>query len=210
MNGTNHKKDIDLNFNQEVPKMKRVIGICLVLLLLGSPVAGIASAEGGTIELQVLGEALVIDGNVAKARELAVNDGLHQAGEQAVGSLVYSETKVENYRLIKDSIRLRSVGYVSSYDINQIWVEQNICKALLTVRIKKGAMLDDLAELRLNLQLAGDPRVMVLVSSVGRRLPTGGIETTMIDGLKKAGYNVVAPSDGRKPGGSSCFRGSLQ
>lgn len=171
--------------------MKRLFGVCLLLLLLGYPVTGMVSSEGETIELQVLGEAFIVEGNTAKAREMAISRGLHQAVEQAVGSLVYSETKVENFQLIKDSIRLRSAGYVSSYDIIDIWVEQNICKVLLTVRVKQGALLDDLEELRLNLRLAGDPRVMVRISTVGSRGATGGIESILMDGLKEAGYNVV-------------------
>ena len=176
--------------------MKRFFGICLLLILLGDPVAGMAPNEGETIELQVLGEAFIVDGNMAQAREMAISDGLHQAVEQAVGSLVYSETRVENYQLIKDSIRLRSAGYVSGYDINNMWVEQNIYKVLLTVQVKQGAMLDDLEELRLNLKLAGDPRVSVRILASSSRLATGGMESILNDGLKRAGYNVVSSQSG--------------
>lgn len=174
--------------------MKRFLIICFSLLLFGLPVFAEKPDEGETIELQVLGEAVIIDGDLARARELAVANGLHQAVEQAVGSLVYSDTRVENYQLIKDSIRLRSAGYVSSYEINDVWVEQNICKTFLTVRIKQGTMIEDLAELRLNLKLAGNPRLQVLMTTRNRHLQTGGIETQLIDGLKKAGYQVVTAS----------------
>jgi hypothetical protein len=171
--------------------MQRFIGICLLLFLLVYPAAGSGLNEGETIELQVLGEAFIVEGNTAKAREMAISHGLHQAVEQAVGSLVYSETNVENFHLVKDSIRLRSAGYVSGYDIDDIWVEQNIYKVLLTVRVKPDAIRDDLAELRLNLRLAGDPRVMVRISTVGSHLTTRGMESILMDGLKQAGYNVV-------------------
>ena len=175
--------------------MKRLLLICFILLLCLFAVRAEITANGDTIELQVMGEALIIEGDLAKARELAITDGLHQAVEQAVGSLVYSETKVENYELIKDSIRLRSAGYVSGYIIDRVWVEQNICKALLTVSIKQGSIIKDLEELRLNLTLAGNPRVMVAFSAARQGLSTGGIETVMIDGLKKAGFNVVTGSE---------------
>ena len=145
----------------------------------------------GTIELQVLGQALVVNGNLAKAQELAVADGLRQAAEQAVGSLVYSETKVENYQLIKDTIRLRSAGYISGYEINKVWVEQNICKVFLTVRVKKGTMIQDLEELRLNLMLAGNPGIMLSITAEDQRLSTGGFTTVIMEGLQAAGYNRV-------------------
>ena len=77
------------------------------------PVVAEKESAEETIVLQVVGEAFTIDGQIAKARELAVANGLQQAVEQAVGVLVYSETQVENYELIRDSIRLRSAGYIS-------------------------------------------------------------------------------------------------
>jgi hypothetical protein len=171
--------------------MKRWITVCLLGFLMAVPVVWVTSAEEGTIELQVLGQALVVNGNLAKAQELAVADGLRQAAEQAVGSLVYSETKVENYQLIKDTIRLRSAGYISGYEINKVWVEQNICKVFLTVRVKKGTMIQDLEELRLNLMLAGNPGIMLSITAEDQRLSTGGFTTVIMEGLQAAGYNRV-------------------
>ena len=172
-------------------KCFRIIGICFFLVLMTFPVAAEIAATGETIELQVVGEALMIEGDLAKTRELAVANGLQQAVEQAVGILIYSETQVENYELIKDSIRLRSAGYVSSYEIKDLWVEQNICKVMLTVRIKRGTMIEDLQELRLNLKLAGDPRLLISIVAVNPGLATGGLENQLVDGLKQAGYQVV-------------------
>ncbi|NLW55471.1 MAG: hypothetical protein GX050_02400 [Firmicutes bacterium] len=168
-----------------------IIWICFSLFLIVYPVAAEIVTAEEIIVLQVVGEALITEGDLAKARELAVADGLQQAVEQAVGILVYSETQVENYALIRDSIRLRSAGYVSSYEIDDLWMEQNICKVLLTVRIKQGTMIEDLKELRLNLKLAGDPRLLVKVVAVNQNLATGGIEAQLVDGLKQAGYQVV-------------------
>lgn len=171
--------------------MKKALLIGLSLLLLVLPVAAEMPAAGETVTLQVLGEALIVDHDLVKARELAVTNGLHQAVEQVVGTLVYSDTKVENYQLIKDSIRLRSAGYVSSYEVNDLWVEQGICKVMLTVTVKQGALIEDLKDLRLNLKLAGDPRLLISIVAVDQNLATGGIEAQLRAGLMKAGYQVV-------------------
>ncbi|HHW12497.1 MAG TPA: hypothetical protein GXX33_05800 [Firmicutes bacterium] len=181
-------------------KKFRLIWLCFFLFLAVSPVAS-ELAEEETIVLQVVGEALLNAGDIAKARELAVANGLQQAVEQAVGILVYSETQVENYELIRDSIRLRSAGYVSSYEIIDYWVEQNVCKVLLTVGIKRGRMIEDLQELRLNLKLAGDPRLLVSVVAINRDLATAGLETQLVDGLRQAGYQVVT-AGGQQAGGA--------
>ena len=62
-------------------------------------------------------------------------NGLQQAVEQAVGVLVYSETQVENYELIRDSIRLRSAGYISSYEIDDLGVDQTSVKFCLRLAL---------------------------------------------------------------------------
>jgi len=173
-------------------KCLRIIWIYFLLFLVIFPVVAEKESAEETIVLQVVGEAFMIDGQIAKARELAVANGLQQAVEQAVGVLVYSEAQVENYELIRDSIRLRSAGYISSYEIDDLWVDQNICKVLLTVSIKRGTMIEDLKELRLNLKLAGDPRIRVSVVAVTHNLATGRIEAQLVDGLKQAGYQVVS------------------
>ncbi|NLM37334.1 MAG: hypothetical protein GX202_04325 [Firmicutes bacterium] len=171
-----------------------------LFLTVFSVTAGLA-AEEETVVLQVVGEALISGGDLTKARELAVANGLQQAVEQAVGILVYSDTQVENYALIKDSIRLRSAGYVSSYEVIDSWVEQNICKVLLTVGIKRGAIIEDLQELRLNLKLAGDPRILVWVVAADSDLAAGGLADQLAEGLTEAGYQVATAGGREAVGG---------
>ena len=93
-------------------KCLRIIWIYFLLFLVIFPVVAEKESAEETIVLQVVGEAFMIDGQIAKARELAVANGLQQAVEQAVGVLVYSETQVENYELIRiRSVYARPVTY---------------------------------------------------------------------------------------------------
>lgn len=147
-----------------------------------------------TVEIQVLGEALIIDHNLPAAKELAISDGLNKAVEQVVGTLVYSETNVENYQLIKDSIRLKSAGYVTGYEVLNTWTELGVLKALLVVTVKKGSIIEDLDELQLILKRAGNPRIMVFFSESKfqkNNIPVRTLEKEIINGLVQAGYQVV-------------------
>jgi hypothetical protein len=174
--------------------MKKIFySICCLIILCALPVVGQETVED-IIELQVIGEALIINDNLPVAKELAISDGLNKAVEQTVGALVYSETQVENYQLIKDSIRLRSAGYVTGYEEIKTWTEQEIVKVLLTVTVRKGSILKDLDELGFILRRAGDPRIMVLVSEntlSKKRIPVRSGETEIINGLVQAGYKVL-------------------
>lgn len=174
-------------------QIKRIL-LCFCLLVLTlTPVMAQEERTKDLVQLQVVGEALIKDHNLPAARDLAVTDGLNKAVEQVVGTLVYSETQVENYQLLKDSIRLRSAGYVTGYEIIDTWTEFDLYKVLLSVKVRKGMIIKDLDELRVVLQMAGDPRVMVVITErePSKRLPVQIVETEIISGLVQAGYQVV-------------------
>jgi hypothetical protein len=50
-------------------------------------------------------------------REDALQDALRNAVSQAVGVVIRSETKVENFEVLQDAIATKSEGYISSYKV---------------------------------------------------------------------------------------------
>ncbi len=169
--------------------------VCFSVLVLALIPVGVQAEETDElVQLQVVGEALIKDDNLPAARELAVADGLNKAVEQIVGALVYSETQVENYVLLKDSIRLRSAGYVTGYEIIDTWTEFDLCKVLLSVTVRKGMIIKDLDEMQLIIQRAGDPRVMVVITEKepAKHLPVQLVEAEIMSALTEAGYRVVS------------------
>jgi hypothetical protein len=72
-----------------------------IVLLLGS--------LSWAIETSAIGEG--------RTRQEAINNGLQAAVEQALGSLVKSQTQVTDGKLIWDRIASASAGYVKSYDV---------------------------------------------------------------------------------------------
>src|SRR5262245_65731538 len=67
---------------------------------------------------QITAEGVASVGNdPAAARDKAIEDALRRAVEQAVGTIVESETAVENYQLLSDKIYSHSSGYVKDYKV---------------------------------------------------------------------------------------------
>jgi hypothetical protein len=54
---------------------------------------------------------------VGPDRTSAIQNGLREAVAQALGTIITSEAQVQNFQLIKDVIKAKAEGYVSSYEI---------------------------------------------------------------------------------------------
>jgi hypothetical protein len=120
-------------------------------------------AEDGEV-IQTVGESAILNGNQVQAKEMAISDALRKAVEQVVGMLVDSRTDTKNYQLIQDTIRVKSTGYVSKYEVLGTKIEGDILKVTVQATIKKDALRQDVDALKLTILEAGKPRVMVIIS----------------------------------------------
>ena len=86
--------------------------VCLIFLLLCFFAASTVPAGASTtISTTAEGVGVIESGNTASARDQAIRDGLRIAVEQAVGTLVASETLVQNYEVLRDQIYSKTQGY---------------------------------------------------------------------------------------------------
>lgn len=180
--------------------------VLLFLLLFSSSLFG---DEGTYVEVEGVGE--ITDGNLVRARELAITDGLRGAVEQAVGLVVDSQTKVRNFQLIEDSILTKTQGYVSQYQVLDSWTSQGILYVRLGVVVKERILLDDLAALDLIIRRAGDPRIMVIIPEehLRRAIPDPAAETEIIRQLLEAGFRLVDQSQVTRVRESEVYRQAL-
>jgi hypothetical protein len=144
----------------------------------------------------------------AAARDKAIEDALRRAVEQAVGTMVESETSVENYKLLSDRIYSRSAGYVKKYEV----VSENSDGGLLRVKIQaevnSGYLNSDLAAIGLLQRRMKYPRVVVMIAEDNilrtsyweqvYSLSNSQSEAVVIERLKAKGFNVVDPGYLRK------------
>ena len=90
--------------------MRAKARIVIITVLLGFAGAGVAGslisvrASEDTKDILAEGVGAVVAGNQAKARDEALRDAMRKAIEQAVGTVISSETIVENFQLLSDRI----------------------------------------------------------------------------------------------------------
>lgn len=144
----------------------------------------------------------------AAARDKAVEDALRRAVEQAVGTMIESETAVENYQLLSDRIYSQSSGYVKNYKILSENKEGNLLRVKVEAEVSSGAIGNDLSGIGILQRRLKYPRVMVMIvennvlnsASMWNvyTVSNSQAESTISERLKARGFNVVDPHYQRK------------
>lgn len=139
--------------------MKRRLLITGVLLL-----AAVFTAAAPSL-VTATGTAAVLGGDSAKARDRALENALRNAVEQVIGTLVDSETLVQNNALLSDRIFTQTRGYVSNYRIlsEKADPDANLYSVTVEAEVREGNLADDLHSLGLLLRRMKMPRLAVAV-----------------------------------------------
>ncbi|MDA8083008.1 MAG: flagellar assembly protein T N-terminal domain-containing protein [Nitrospiraceae bacterium] len=168
-----------------------LVGIVAVTLMSGAP------CRAGEL-VTADGFAAMSGGNKVIARDKAIDDALRKVVEQAVGTMVSSDTMTESYKVIHDRILAKSSGYVERYDIVSERPEGDIYRVTVRAEIGKGDLTNDLSALGLLHVMVEKPKVMVMIDERMDGLydatgadGTGQAEATIIEKFINAGFNVV-------------------
>lgn len=158
-----------------------------------------SDTEAGEI-MTTDGMAAIIGGNTVVARDKAIDDALRKAVEQAVGTVVSSDTMTENYKVIHDKILARTAGYVERYKVVSEGPRGDIYVVTIQAEVGKANLMDDLRALGLLHVLKEKPKVLVIIDEkVGGLYGTtafesvGQAESTIMEKFIAAGFNVVDP-----------------
>ncbi len=109
------------------------------------------------------GVGTVISGGESRARDIAIEDALRRAVEQAVGTFISSESLVRNAVLVNDSIYSHSRGYVKGYTILQEFVDGDLYRVTLETRVSVSGIQNDLEAVGLLMTRKHKPRIMVVI-----------------------------------------------
>ena len=147
---------------------KTSVGMLFSLLVLSW--TGISSGQ----QVQTLtaeGVGVVIGGDRAIARDNALNDALRKAVEQAVGTMVSSETMVQNFQTLNDRIYTQTQGYIQNYKILSENPGPNLYQVTVQATVAMGDLQKDLQALGILLSQVGKPRMMILIAeqNIGRQ-----------------------------------------
>ncbi|HYB20583.1 MAG TPA: flagellar assembly protein T N-terminal domain-containing protein, partial [Thermodesulfobacteriota bacterium] len=141
-------------------------------------------------------------------KDRAIDDALRKAVEQAVGTMVSSETMVQNFQTLNDQIYTQSQGYVQNYKVLSENQRANVYEVTIQASVATGPIKEKLEALGFLLQQVGMPRIMILVAeqNIGRESYTywwgaqrGGqvnlniAENTIMDRFREKGFDLVDP-----------------
>jgi Flagellar assembly protein T, N-terminal domain len=179
----------------------RILLLCLsVLIFLISPL------HAQTKEIETEGVAS-LGNDPAAAHDKAIEDALRRAVEQTVGTIVESESTVENYQLLSDKIYSHSSGYVSGYKVLSETPDGKMLRVKISAEVQTANLQNDLAAIGLLQRRMKYPRVAVMIAEDNvmntnfwqmYSVSNSQSESTIIARLKEKGFNVVDPGSIRK------------
>ena len=146
--------------------MSRLSKIIFLLLFLFGLTAGlIAQTESGDVkEIVGSGMGYITGGDVAHARDDAIEDALRKGIEQVLGMLLESQTLVENFQLIDDNIMTKTQGYVRSYEvINEQKRDAQLYEVTVRAFVSVADIKDDLDGIATLMKRKNTPRMMVMI-----------------------------------------------
>ena len=128
----------------------RSIALSLLLgLLVGGLPWPMAQASGRTMTLMTAGTTIVLEGNLARARNMAIANGKRNALEEAVRALVPASVVFENYDIINENIYQQYERYIDTYRILAETSRGNIYEVTLESTVAVEKLKKTLVDLRL-------------------------------------------------------------
>ena len=141
------------------------IGFVALSLVLSAAFTAVEVQEGFAQAQTVTADGMAsVQGNPAIARDNAVQDALRKAVEQAVGTMVSSETLVENFQVVRDNIYNKSQGYVKEYKIVKESPGKDLYAVTISATVSTESLKNDLGALGLLIARVGKPRTLFMIA----------------------------------------------
>ena len=175
----------------------------IVLFLLAWSV-GASGQEVQTVTAK--GEGWFEGSDALIGKDRAVKDALVKAVEQTVGTMISSETRVQNFQLLNDEIYTKTEGFVHNYKILNENAGKNVYEVTIQAAVSTGSIKDKLDALGLLLSQVGKPRIMILIAEQnigkqyyyywwghhrGEQADLTIAENTIMDQFREKGFDFV-------------------
>lgn len=147
--------------------MRFVKSLCMVVLVVQALSLPAIAQELKTVTSEGVA---AIQGNARDiARDAAIEDAQKRAVEQAIGILVDSQTRVENYQLINDKILSQTKGYIMRYTVASETGDSGLLRVSINAEVAIGRLADDLTGIALPLSRAQKFRpVLITITGLNK------------------------------------------
>jgi len=171
-----------------------------------------APGEALAESITVTGEAAIIGGNVESAKEAALLDAFRKAVEKGVGTMIASDTLVENYRIVEDRIFTKARGYVRNWDVLSEYPLGARYRMEVRCEVSKESIEEDLIALNILQKAKHKPRIMVVMSEqhLWSYVDQPMSETALISRFLEKEFKVVDQAQSDKVRESDKMKAALQ
>jgi hypothetical protein len=151
------------------------------------------------------GVADIQSGAKDAARDAALKDAQKRAVEQVIGTLIDTQTRVENYQLISDKILSQTKNYIRHYSIAGETLEDTLLRVRINAEVSLGHLAYDLSGIGILLGQMHKTRTMIMIAerNIGhewyawwrgyhrQQTDIGVVENAFIDVFTKNGFEFI-------------------
>jgi hypothetical protein len=178
-------------------KRKSCFPILLLVALAVLSTSAIAQERVDPEIITVVGESPIYEGNVAQAKERALQEAFSAAISQVMGSYITAESYSQNFVSIDRSVLSKTRGYVKTYDVLQATQQPDNLSLQVKVVVSKESIKDDLTALGILLESMGNPVVQIQAQDEGLDAPESG--PCLKRFLSAKGFYVLDQVEDRQP-----------
>ena len=134
--------------------------VFLVAVLLILVIGAFAQSK----EIKAKGYGTIYDNNKAAARDKAIEDAQRKAVEQAMGTMISSESVTKNFQLISDRILSLSSGYIEKYRVISEKEVDGEVEVEIAAIVGMSKLNDSVQAIKNLIRRMDRPKIMVLIA----------------------------------------------
>jgi len=182
--------------------MKRLS--CVAVALLTIVILGGYAQGQGQKWVEAEGMAQIENNDVGKAYDKALEDARRKAVEHVVGTMVDSETLVENFTTVSDKIYSQSAGFICGDQVLSKSTDQyGTYHVKIRACVELGKVEDNLLAIGICLRRMENPRTMLMIAeqNVGQKIhgwwqgsDLSLVEQKLMEAFGNKGFRLIDPS----------------
>ena len=163
----------------------RTLSACLLIAFMLLPAVA-AAQDSGLVTVTVVGSGM--------DESEAMHDAKRKAIEEGAGSYIYSQSKTQDFTLVKDTIIARSAGFVQSVEVISKSTEADgVVSLKIRAVVSVQGIKDTWGAVTMLLKDRGKPKIMVFIQERigGDVQESSPVQTRIEDMLLKSGFVLV-------------------
>ena len=156
------------------------------------------------MQTEAIGVGAITYGDVAAARDRALDDAKRKAVENVLGTIIDSETRVQNYQMVDDRILSWTRGYIRDLQVlSEGKKADDVYEVRVLATVDQSDLKEDFTAVQHLIQSMGNPRVMFLIDeqNIGEsfdryhyfEVNMTASETAMMNKFMEKNFQVVDP-----------------